>query len=374
MSKKIIIKHPTLLLDEEQCRANIRGMKAKADRYGLKFRPHFKTHQSAYIGKWFREYGVHSCTVSSVRMARYFAGNGWRDILLAFPVNVNALDEINYLASIINFQMMISSADVLERLEKGVKTKMGVRIEINTGQDRTGLAPENIEAIEAIIEMIERHPLLSFTGFYSHPGHTYAARGKEAIQKLYGSMKHDVEMLKNTVSTKHSVRDITIGDTPGCSVMEDFGPISEMSPGNFVFYDLMQLSIGSCQFDQLAVAMACPVVDVNRNRNEVIIHGGAVHFSKEYIEVDGKKVFAQVLKMDQDRWVGLEEGAFLTAMSQEHGIISTKNSAWLRPIQIGDIVYLMPAHSCLTADCMQQYRLTTGDAWIPGKLAGSMPG
>ena len=51
------------------------------------FRPHFKTHNSAFIGNWFRKLGIHSITVSSVSMAKFFSAYGWRDITIAFPVN-----------------------------------------------------------------------------------------------------------------------------------------------------------------------------------------------------------------------------------------------------------------------------------------------
>ena len=57
------LKKPTLFLDEQKCLANIRRMKEKADRHNLVFRPHFKTHQSAGVGEWFRDLGVDKITV-----------------------------------------------------------------------------------------------------------------------------------------------------------------------------------------------------------------------------------------------------------------------------------------------------------------------
>ncbi len=36
---------------------------------------------------------------------------------------------------------------------------------------------------------------------------------------------------------------ICIGDTPCCSAADDFAAIDQISPGNFVFYDLMQSDI-----------------------------------------------------------------------------------------------------------------------------------
>lgn len=91
------INRPTLLLDVEKCKTNIRTMAQKAKGHRLKLRPHFKTHQSAQIGEWIRAEGISTCTVSSVKMAEYFAHHGWNDILIAFPVNVLESEKLNEL-------------------------------------------------------------------------------------------------------------------------------------------------------------------------------------------------------------------------------------------------------------------------------------
>ncbi len=82
-----VIEKPTLILDESRARRNLARMAAKARQQGVRFRPHFKTHQSVEMGGWFREEGVSSITVSSVDMAVYFAQAGWDDILIAFTAN-----------------------------------------------------------------------------------------------------------------------------------------------------------------------------------------------------------------------------------------------------------------------------------------------
>jgi D-serine deaminase-like pyridoxal phosphate-dependent protein len=76
--KVLILKitKPTLIIDEAQVKANIQKMVKKCILNNIRFRPHFKTHQSIRIGKWFRKEGVRKITVSSVDMARYFAEDG----------------------------------------------------------------------------------------------------------------------------------------------------------------------------------------------------------------------------------------------------------------------------------------------------------
>src|SRR5660398_51403 len=101
------IIRPTLVIDKEICLRNIERMAQKAADHKLKFRPHFKTHQSAKIGEWFKLFGVDAITVSSVRMAEYFAVNGWADITLAFPVNILEIENINRLAANIKLNVLV---------------------------------------------------------------------------------------------------------------------------------------------------------------------------------------------------------------------------------------------------------------------------
>jgi D-serine deaminase-like pyridoxal phosphate-dependent protein len=103
-----IIK-PTLIVDEAQVKINIQKMVLKSNNHNIALRPHFKTHQSRIIGKWFRDQGVSKITVSSVDMAKYFADDGWQDITIAIPVNILQISEINELASLISLGVLIES-------------------------------------------------------------------------------------------------------------------------------------------------------------------------------------------------------------------------------------------------------------------------
>ena len=111
------ITKPTLLLDKDIALRNIENMVRKANDLNLKFRPHFKTHQSAEIGEWFRAAGVNCITVSSLTMANYFADAGWNDITIAFSVNIPEIPEINELAGRINLNVLIENKEGLEALQ-----------------------------------------------------------------------------------------------------------------------------------------------------------------------------------------------------------------------------------------------------------------
>ena len=91
------ISEPSLLLDPDKCRANIRRMKTRGEGWGADFRPHFKTHNSRIVGRWFRAEGVNKIAVSSVKMAEYFAADGWEDITVAVVFNVREMDKVHRL-------------------------------------------------------------------------------------------------------------------------------------------------------------------------------------------------------------------------------------------------------------------------------------
>ena len=359
------ISRPTLILDEAKCKANIQRMIQKTVDHQLMFRPHFKTHQSAVIASWIEEMGVESCTVSSVKMAEYFADCGWVDILIAFPVNVLEAEIINELAEKLNLQLLVYDAESLRILDKLLKNQVGIKVELDLGSNRSGLRTNQHEEIDELLRTIEGGANFGFTGLYSHPGHTYTSRsGKEVLEK-YNKIIEELDTFKSFY--EHLLGfSITVGDTPGCTLANDFGPINEISPGNFVFYDAMQVNIGSCTYDDIAVVLACPVVGKNADRNEILIHGGAVHFSKEQLtELDGTTNYGKLAIPEDTGWHAHIEGAYLKSISQEHGLVHAPEGL-LKSTRIGDLLYIYPAHSCLAADLMKSY-LTTDQVEINGE-------
>jgi D-serine deaminase-like pyridoxal phosphate-dependent protein len=348
------IKSPTLLLDVSKCRNNIRRMAEKAHKHQLMLRPHFKTHQSADVAQWMRTEGIQSCTVSSIAMARYFAKRGWDDILIAFPVNVREHAAIQNLAREARLQVLCCDRRSLESLEHCINTALGVKIELDLGSRRSGLRPTQRNKIDELLAFLEKSEVFEFTGFYSHPGHTYLARSREDIRSIYARFMPQLHNLRTAYGRQVGFS-ITIGDTPGCSVVEEFGPINEISPGNFVFFDTMQVNIGSCTYDDIAVVMACPVVGKNTDRKELLIHGGAVNFSKESLQdTDRNMHFGKLAHGAVSGWYGVMRRAFLKSISQEHGLVHAEDDL-LKKTDIGDLLYVYPVHSCLAADAMGSY-------------------
>ena len=354
-----MINKPTLLISKRIVERNINRMLEKVNRDDVIFRPHFKSHQSAEIAEIFRKKGVDKITVSSVSMAEYFSEYGWNDITIAFPVNLLEIKRINALAGKINLNLLVDSAYSTISLADELSTGLGLFIEIDNGYQRSGLLPGQIEEIDQIIEAIVLSGNMKFKGFLNHAGNTYSAKGKVEILAIMEDAATKLNNLKQRYIGRFPDIITSFGDTPSCSLAGDLSSFDEIRPGNFVYYDLMQYHIGSCKLDDVAVAVACPVVSVYPERNEVIIYGGAVHFSKEFIAADNDfKLFGYIAKLTDSGWSEPITGAYLSSISQEHGIIKfTDPSAFgihtdnnLNP---GNIVAILPIHSCLTADLLK---------------------
>jgi D-serine deaminase-like pyridoxal phosphate-dependent protein len=355
------ITKPTLLLDKEIALRNIGKMVRKARDLHLNFRPHFKTHQSAEIAEWFRTAGVRAITVSSLTMANYFADAGWDDITIAFSVNIPEIPEINELAGRINLNVLIENKEGLEALQNKMEWHVGVFVKIDTGYNRTGIEANRTPLIDQLLVDIQKSPLLHFKGFLSHTGHTYQANSTHDIFSRHFDALLKMKALKSRYISEWPELMISLGDTPSCSICDNFDGVDEIRPGNFVFYDLMQFKLGVCKLTDIAVRMVCPVIAVHSSRNEVVIYGGAIHFAKDSVtNVDGKQLYGRIIVREEGNEILLDERNYLYALSQEHGIlrITPKDLHWFKP---GQLIEILPVHSCLTANLMGQFLTSEGE-------------
>ena len=53
-------------------------------------------------------------------------------------------------------------------------------------------------------------------------------------------------------------------------------------------------------------------------------------------------------------------GIYIKSLSQEHGVVHVSDEL-LPNYKVGDILYILPVHSCLTANCFKTYQLTSGE-------------
>ncbi|MHC1739576.1 MAG: alanine racemase [Anaerolineaceae bacterium] len=354
------ISQPTLLLDSEIARLNLHMMVEKVKKAGVRFRPHFKTHQSAQIGEWFREVGVNAITVSSVDMAEYFAMAGWNDILIAFSLNIRQLECIQALARKIHLGVLVEDRVAVQALKIIAPEQVGVWIKVDAGAHRTGMDWQSIDAIQGLVSEIHKYDHLHFRGLLTHSGNTYHCDSTEEIIHAFRTGVDRLNELRSVLEDAGESCLVSVGDTPGCSLCEDFSGIDELRPGNFIFYDAQQLQIGSCTAAQISVAVACPIVALHPERSEVVVYGGAIHLSKDWIERKEGYSFGLVALQKEDHWGEPIPGAYVRSLSQEHGVVKFEEGI-PSGLKIGDLLFVFPAHSCLTVQALKNYLTLKGE-------------
>ncbi|MBN2565728.1 MAG: alanine racemase [Candidatus Eisenbacteria bacterium] len=356
---RLDIQQPTLLLDRSRAMNNLTRMIERAGELGVILRPHFKTHQSLAIGRWFRDRGVRAATVSSVSMARHFSADGWNDITIAFPVNLRELNDIAWLAEKIDVGVLIDSAEAAEALDRRLSRSVRAWLKVDTGYGRAGAGWNDEARLRTVAATITSSRRLSFAGILSHNGATYHSRGPDAVRIEHTA---SLERLRRAraflTSAGFGPCSISVGDTPSASLADDFSGVDEMRPGNFIFYDLTQAAIGSCSVGDVAVAVACPVTGLYPERGRLLIYGGAVHLSAQCLETeDGEAVYGRAY----EQWPDMsDEGMPVVSLSQEHGMLAAETD-WISRRSLGDLVYVVPVHSCLTCALHPCYLTLEGD-------------
>ncbi len=345
------LKKPALVLDKSKCIAHIQAMQSKIDKDCI-FRPHFKTHFSDKIAQWYQKEGIKMITVSSMEMAKYFASRGWQDITIAFPFNRHWLKSLNKLCKKHTINIVVEDAETLKHISRETKYPVSVFIKTDTGHRRTGIDARNYKEMDSLIDILKNEKKLYFKGFLAHAGHSYHSKNKEDIKHIYFDALEQLLNLRKRYESSFPNILLSYGDTPSCSIIEKLEHFDEYRPGNFIFYDLMQYYLGTCLYEDIALTLACPVVAKHKERNEIIIHGGAVHLSKDYLLKNGSKNYGEIVLFNSDMsWYRPEGRAFITSLSQEHGVIKADTSLF-NAIDTGRCVGVLPIHSCLTVHQM----------------------
>ncbi|HUS86828.1 MAG TPA: alanine racemase [Bacteroidales bacterium] len=351
------ITRPTLLLDMGKCIRNIDHIQRKISESGIIFRPHFKTHQSLYVGKILEEKGINRIAVSSVGMARYFSSGGWNDITIAFPFNPREYEEIANIAEVSKLCITIPGVESARLLARLSRVPVDVMIKIDTGYNRSGLPWDDKDAICETADILNSCTFLNLRGLLSHTGNTYHASSPTEISALFEKAVERVNHSREILAKDNMI--ISLGDTPSASVVDSYSGFDELRTGNFVFYDMTLANLGVCTSGDIAVAVACPVVDIRKRNNSLVIYGGAVHFSKESIMINGEKVFGKLVRITGNGWVEYEDELYLSSLSQEHGIIIDKKGI-LSHLRIGDLAGILPVRSQLSSNLLGKYMLPDG--------------
>jgi len=235
-----------------------------------------------------------------------------------------------------------------------------VWLKVDVGYGRAGVKWRDEQGVLELVRQLEHCERLDFVGLLSHSGHTYACRGREEVNRVFDEGRERMIALKAMLAEHGIIATVSLGDTPSASLAENFEGVDEMRPGNFVFYDLDQSRVGSCETDDIAAAVACPVIGRYEDEAKLLVYGGSVHLSKDSVTIDDQRHFGQLALPTNDGWrpIALSESHVFGCCQEVSQIKLTP--ALFEQIELGQTVYILPAHACLAADIYPHYFTTDG--------------
>lgn len=331
------IETPGLLIESSILKNNISLMQKRCNEKGVKLRPHIKTHKMPRIAKMQLEEGAIGIAVAKLAEAEVFASEGFDDIQIANIIigekKIERLSKLN--SKVKNLSVCVDSFDGIKQLSQrfdGQNQILKVIIEVDSGLGRSGLK-EKTEILNLVNE-IEKCPGLSFEGLLTHAGQVYSAENFEEIKNI---AKFEVEFICDLArflrKNEKKVNILSIGSTPSANAYDSLDDITEIRPGNYVFNDMIQVSLGVAKIEQCALSILASVISKSTNDRLIIDAGSkSLHTDRGAHGNEKIKTFGFVL--------GKKCSMF--RLSEEHGFIYYKEENFC----IGEKIRIIPNHAC----------------------------
>jgi D-serine deaminase-like pyridoxal phosphate-dependent protein len=353
---------PALLVDQARLARNIRRMQARADDEGVTLRPHVKTHKTPAIARRQQAEGASGVTVAKVGEAEVFVDAGFDDVRVAYPVigeqkheRLLALHDRADLSFCVD---TTEGAEMASAFYAAHDVVADVCIEVDVGHGRCGV-PWDGRAAVPLAQRVNELPGLQLEGLLTHAGQAYhgpdEGEAPEEALRRHAAQERD-RMLAVAQRLREAgiegatpdALEISIGSTPTMAAFEnasqDGFQVTEIRPGNYVFYDMMQVGLGACTLNDCALTVLARIVSKRRDPS------GA---ERVYLDA-GKKVVTTDTGYDTDGYGQLlynaeamrpHPHATIQRLSEEHAWVRVPGGA---TFGVGDRQRFVPNHACVT--------------------------
>lgn len=354
---KFDLDTPALLVDWDRLQANIARMQKKADAAGVKLRPHAKTHKTPAIAHLQLRAGATGITVAKLGEAEVMAASGIDDILIAYPLQgAPKMARLMNLAERARVRVSLDSMKVARDISEAALARgrrIPVLVEVDTGLHRVGLAPG--EGVRDFVRDLVKLAGVEFFGLLTHAGQGY---GSSSIEQVAEVGRQEGELMVESAALIRAdgieVREVSVGSTPTAPFAAQIKGVTEIRPGNYVFYDSSQLALHSCTPDDVALTILATVVVKHSER--LVFDAGSKAMSSDRLGA-GATLYGAV-----KGFPNLE----IWRLSEEHASVRPGGEG---PVpEIGDMVEIIPNHACAVMNLHDKFYALRGD-----QVVGELP-
>lgn len=354
---------PLVVIDQPVMRRNIQRMQDRATAAGKRLRPHGKTHKSPVIAGLQTAAGAVGLTCAKPGEAEVLVGGGVEDIRVAYPVSPVHADRLLALMDRARVSIIVDSLEVAQSWSESMTrrgTTLPLLIKIDVGLHRCGFDPDR-QDLRQIVRAVAALPGLHLLGLLSHAGHAYLAASRDAIAEVATAEAALLARIRAEAAADGiDLEEVSVGSTPSAVASMTRPEVTEVRPGNYVFYDRTQVALEAATWADCALTIVASVVSTGADR--LVLDCGSKVLSSDgargFFPTPG---FGAVLRAD-----GMPDDTLLIErLSEEHAVVRVTGATALR---IGSRVRIVPNHACVVANLTNRYVLADGDA-----VAGDLP-
>lgn len=346
------LQTPAVILDLDKAERNVRKYCDEAAKYGKQIWPMMKTHKSIELAKLQMSAGCTGALCGTLDEAELFADAGIENIMYAYPVATDvSARRVAALAEKCSLIIRLDSEEAAKAVQAEAEKK-GVRIDYTVIVD-AGLHRFGIQAGDTadFVKKLEKYPNLVFRGISTHPGHVYEAQTPEEV----GAYAEDE--IRIAAAAAKALDDagiafdiVSSGSTPTFSRTVCDGTINIHHPGNYIFNDSIQMSLGTVGEEDCALYVLASVIS-HPAEGLYICDAGAkcLGLDRGAHGNSSVKGYGTV--------IGHPE-LTVSGLSEEVGKIHADGPTDLK---IGGRIKIIPNHSCSTANLTSYYLGVRGD-------------
>jgi D-serine deaminase-like pyridoxal phosphate-dependent protein len=353
------LQTPCVLVDRSRVEHNVERMQAAAAAGGKRLRPHAKTHKSVNIARLQVARGAVGICCAKLGEAEVFAEAGIEDIRLPYPLNPVNASRVLALLDRTRLSFIVDHADVARGWSAAIDEagcKVDVLVKVDVGLHRCGIDPEAHGAAD-FVARVASLPGLRFRGLLSHAGHAYGAGSSDEAAAIARAEARTLSDLATRVRALGvPVDEISVGATPTArfSALEE--PVTELRPGNYVYYDRMQVALGAASWDDCALSVLARVVTTHAP-DRLILDCGSKTLTSDLARGPGNTAGYGAI-MSSVESTRPDESLLIERLSEEHAVVRASRPSHLEP---GHLVRVIPNHSCVVSNLMDCVWLVDGD-------------
>jgi D-serine deaminase-like pyridoxal phosphate-dependent protein len=330
---------PALILDMDAVERNLDRMDQALAGTSVRARPHTKTHKVPNLALEQLRRGAIGICCAKLGEAEVMAAGGVGPILLTTELvgeaKIRRLLGLARQVPIITVVDGAREAELLSQAASAAGMKLDCLIDVNVGQNRTGVEPG--EPALVLAEHLAGLSGLTLVGLQGYEGHLQHVVDPEARREANASA---MQLLSQTAALLtergHRIEIVSTAGTGTFRYAAEWPRVTEVQPGSYVFMDSDYSSVEGVGFEN-ALTVLVSVVSTQR---------------KDAAVVDaGYKTVSSDSGAPRPRGVDATFGF----MGDEHGKLTFENGCPLAP---GDKVELIPSHCDTTVNLHDVYYVT----------------